>query len=106
MATHADDDNRIVLQPILGQEDCQSDYINACYVDVSVWVCVCVCVCQTWNALCYGSELATIVTTVCSSPCMFFLFQGYQAPKKFIATQGNTLHTALFIKYVVLMTPL
>ncbi len=40
MPTHADDDNRIVLQPISGQEDCQSDYINACYVDVSVWVCV------------------------------------------------------------------
>ncbi len=36
MTTHADDDNRIVLQPLSGQEDCQSDYINACYVDVSV----------------------------------------------------------------------
>ena len=33
-----DDDNRIVLQPISGREDCQSDYINACYVDVSVHV--------------------------------------------------------------------
>ncbi|XP_064386156.1 uncharacterized protein LOC135334774 isoform X2 [Halichondria panicea] len=27
------DDNLLVLQPIPGQEDCQSDYINACYVD-------------------------------------------------------------------------
>ena len=35
----ADDDNLIILDPIPGQEDCQSDYINACYVDVSV-VCV------------------------------------------------------------------
>ena len=33
---HADDDNLIILDPIPGQEDCQSDYINACYVDVSV----------------------------------------------------------------------
>ena len=32
----ADDDNLIILDPIPGQEDCQSDYINACYVDVSV----------------------------------------------------------------------
>ncbi len=40
----ADDDNLIILDPIPGQEDCQSDYINACYVDVSVCVCVCVCV--------------------------------------------------------------
>ncbi len=31
----ADDDNLIILDPILGQEDCQSDYINASYVDVS-----------------------------------------------------------------------
>ncbi len=36
--SHADDDNLLVLQPIPGQEDCQSDYINACYVDVSVCV--------------------------------------------------------------------
>ncbi len=34
----ADDDNLIILDPIPGQEDCQSDYINACYVDVSVCV--------------------------------------------------------------------
>ncbi|XP_064386419.1 uncharacterized protein LOC135334961 isoform X2 [Halichondria panicea] len=27
------DDNLIILDPIPGQEDCQSDYINACYVD-------------------------------------------------------------------------
>ncbi len=32
----ADDDNLIILDPIPGQEDCQSDYINACYVDVGV----------------------------------------------------------------------
>ena len=36
----ADDDNLIILDPIPGQEDCQSDYINACYVDVSVCACV------------------------------------------------------------------
>ena len=31
----SDDDNRIVLQPIRGRSDCQNDYINACYIDVS-----------------------------------------------------------------------
>ena len=31
----ADDDNRIVLKPLPEAEDCQGDYINACYVDVS-----------------------------------------------------------------------
>ena len=31
-----DDDNRIVLQPVAG---CQSDYINASYIDVRVHCC-------------------------------------------------------------------
>ena len=31
----ADDDNRIVLKPLTDASDCQRDYINACYVDVS-----------------------------------------------------------------------
>ena len=31
-----DDDNRIVLKPIADADDCQRDYINACYVDVSL----------------------------------------------------------------------
>ena len=30
-----DDDNRVVLRPLEGHEDCQSDYVNASYVDVS-----------------------------------------------------------------------
>ena len=30
-----DDDNRIILKPIESNEDCQREYINACYVDVS-----------------------------------------------------------------------
>jgi hypothetical protein len=30
-----DDDNRIVLQPLAESKDCQGDYINACYIDVS-----------------------------------------------------------------------
>ena len=32
----ADDDNRIVLKPLADVSDCQRDYINACYVDVSL----------------------------------------------------------------------
>ena len=30
-----DDNNRIVLMPIEGHSDCQRDFINACYIDVS-----------------------------------------------------------------------
>ena len=33
--SYTDDDNRVVLRPLEGHEDCQSDYINASYVDVS-----------------------------------------------------------------------
>ena len=32
----SDDDNRIVLKPLADVSDCQRDYINACYVDVSL----------------------------------------------------------------------
>ena len=31
----ADDDHRAILKPLPGHPDCQSDYINASYVDVS-----------------------------------------------------------------------
>ena len=31
-----DDDNRIVLKPLTDINDCQRDYINACYIDVSL----------------------------------------------------------------------
>ena len=30
-----DDDNRLKLKPLNGRDDCQNDYINASYVDVS-----------------------------------------------------------------------
>ena len=30
-----DDDHRVVLRPLEGHKDCQNDYINASYVDVS-----------------------------------------------------------------------
>lgn len=32
---HSDDDNRVILTSIPGFDDCQHDYINASYVDVS-----------------------------------------------------------------------
>ena len=35
---NTDDHNRIVLAPIPGHNDCQRDYINACYIDVSIYV--------------------------------------------------------------------
>lgn len=33
--TCADDENRVTLTPIPGYSDCQNDYINASYIDVS-----------------------------------------------------------------------
>ena len=33
-----DDDNRIALKPLGDVSDCQRDYINACYVDVSLFL--------------------------------------------------------------------
>ena len=33
--TYTDDDNHVILSPLEGHEDCQGDYINASYVDVS-----------------------------------------------------------------------
>ena len=72
----ADDDNLIILDPIPGQEDCQSDYINACYVDVSV--------CDLF--------MITNVSYVCSSCYLQMLLpsclQGFVKRKKFIASQG------------------
>ncbi len=72
----ADDDNLIILDPIPGEEDCQSDYINACYVDVSV--------CDLF--------MITNVSYVC---LLFYLqmllpsrLQGFVKQNKFIASQG------------------
>ena len=36
----SDDDNRITLKPLADANDCQRDYINACYVDVSLILCL------------------------------------------------------------------
>ena len=48
-----DDDNRIILDTIPGQQDCQNDYINASYLDVSILN----------NALnnCYHKKLYSVV---------------------------------------------
>ena len=34
--SYIDDDSRVILKPLLGHNDCQHDYINASYVDVSI----------------------------------------------------------------------
>ena len=34
MSTSTDDDHHVLLRPLEGHEDCQSDYINASYVNV------------------------------------------------------------------------
>ena len=38
MLSHSDidDDSRVILKPLHGHDDCQHDYINASYVDVSI----------------------------------------------------------------------
>ena len=38
MHTHLDDDSRVILQPIPGEADCKTDYINASYIDVNIIV--------------------------------------------------------------------
>ena len=37
-AIFSDDDNRIPLRPIPDAQGCQGDYVNACYVDVSLGI--------------------------------------------------------------------
>ena len=32
-----DDETRVILTPVTGSNDCQNDYINASYIDVSMW---------------------------------------------------------------------
>ena len=34
-----DNDNRPKLEPIAGNQDCQHDYINASFIDVSLRLC-------------------------------------------------------------------
>ena len=36
--SYIDDDSRVILKPLPGRDDCQHDYINASYVDVSTSV--------------------------------------------------------------------
>ena len=62
----SDDDNRIALKPLADVSDCQRDYINACYVDVSLFLYL---------------MLSIIFPTS--------YLQGYSIPNKFIATQGK-----------------
>ena len=59
----ADDDNRIILRPIRGHSDCQREFINACYIDVS----------------------DTFMFALVHTPYT----QGYKFENKFIATQGE-----------------
>ena len=49
-----DDDNHVVLRPLEGHEDCQSDYINASYINVSYLL-------HEW---CYSNAVLQIVGIV------------------------------------------
>ena len=66
-----DDDNRVILEPLLEYNDCQRDYINACYVDVS----------KTQH----DRRFSTLHEIFLLLP----LLQGFSTPKKFLATQGE-----------------
>ena len=59
-----------MLQPISGEADCQTDYINASYIDVSVLT-------STQRFLPSYSHLELLT-----------LLQGYSVSSKFIASQG------------------
>ena len=63
----ADDGNRIILRPIRGHSDCQREFINACYIDVS----------DTFMFALVHRDNVTPYT------------QGYKFENKFIATQGE-----------------
>ena len=80
----SDDDNRIVLKPLADVSDCQRDYINACYVDVSLF-------------------LNLILSILCAFPNSYL--QGYSIPNKFIATQGKISSLAIAM-YVIDECPL
>ena len=70
----SDDDNRIVLKPLSGSTDCQSDYINASYVDV-----------RNIYMLTIFIENSMIIIII----SQLFVFQGYDKIHKFIACQGK-----------------
>ena len=55
-----DDDNRIVLDTIPGQQDCQNDYINASYLDVSI-------LCNALNNCCLYYKSCILAA------CIFFI---------------------------------
>ena len=62
-----DDEHRVQLAPLPGHPDCQTNYINACYVDVS--------------------ELFALVSCGFNSVHSPYI-QGCSIPNKFLATQG------------------
>ena len=70
---YIDDDNRIVLQPVAS---CQSDYINASYIDV----CVCVIV-NEQNIHSLPFQYLIVLST--------YIQQGLTAKHKYIACQGT-----------------
>ena len=35
---HTDDDHQVLLQPLGTHDDCQTDYINASYIDVCQYI--------------------------------------------------------------------
>ena len=59
----SDDDNRILLKPIGDLSDCQRDYINASYVDVSTMWCT-----RVHKMVFYTVTLTYLVLQLLTSP--------------------------------------
>ena len=76
-----DDDNRISLQPIPGHSDHHNDYVNACYIDVCDFQ-------QTYGQLVVMGGCLIPSTSCRPLATVMFILQGYNLPRKFIATQG------------------
>ena len=75
-----DDDNRVVLRPT---DQYQSDYVNASYIDVSIYT----------HTLMY--TCGYMYSVMWSLWALYM--QGYNAPRKFIATQGtNAYHNTVY----------
>ena len=74
-----DDNHRVVLKSISGGVDCEHDYINAAYVDVSFL-----------RFLANENLLTSIPLHIIVSDT-----QGYSQDKKYIATQGKLHRTCI-----------
>ena len=99
-----DDDNRVKLKSLSGREDCQHDYINASYVDVSIPLTMYTRTLTGYTCTCMKMQVQMYIYTCpgcCSTQicmarefvCLHFMslsfLQGYGIARKFVVTQGQ-----------------